>query len=108
VLRQHEVSVNPTLSFGRYFDLVPARASKGNALRYIARQWQIPLERILVMGGSSADEDMLRGNTLGVVAANDNREELSVLGDLEHIYFAERPYALGLLEAIEHYDFFSH
>jgi sucrose-phosphate synthase len=108
VLRQHEVSVNPTLSFGKFFDLVPARASKGNALRYIARQWQIPLERILVMGGSAADEDMLRGNTLGVVAANDNRAELSALSDLEHVYFAERPYALGLLEAIEHYDFFSH
>lgn len=107
VLRQQELSVNPTLSFGQFFDIVPARASKGQALRYFARQWHIPLDRILVTGGSGADEDMLRGNTLGVVVANRHREELSILSDSEHVYFAERPYAWGILEAIEHYDFFN-
>ncbi|MGR8934964.1 MAG: HAD-IIB family hydrolase [Gammaproteobacteria bacterium] len=107
VLRQQELSVNPILSFGQFFDLIPARASKGQALRYFARQWNIPLERILVAGGSGADEDMLRGNTLGVVVANRHREELSLLGDMEHVYFAARPFAWGILEAIEHYDFFN-
>lgn len=107
VLRQQELSVNPTLSFGQFFDIVPARASKGQALRYFARQWDIPLDRILVAGGSGADEDMLRGNTLGVVVANRHREELLLLNEAEHVYFAEQPYALGILEAIEHYDFFN-
>jgi sucrose-phosphate synthase len=105
LLRQQELSANATLSFGQFLDIVPARASKGHALRYVARQWNIPLERILVIGGSCADEDMLRGNTLGVVAANRHREELSTLGDTEQIYFAERPHAGGILEAVEHYDF---
>lgn len=105
LLRQHELPANPTLSFGQFFDIIPARASKGLALRYIARQWNIPLERILVTGGSGADEDMLRGNTLGVVVANRHREELSLLGETEHIYFAEGPHAWGILEAIKHYDF---
>jgi sucrose-phosphate synthase len=107
LLRQQEMSVNPTLSFGQYLDLVPARASKGQALRYIARQWNIPLESILVTGGSGGDEDMLRGNTLGVVVANRHREELSTLGDTKNIYFAKRAHAWGILEAIEHYDFFN-
>ncbi len=107
VLRQQELSANPTLSFGQFFDIVPARASKGQALRYFARQWHIPLERILVTGGSGADEDMLRGNTLGVVVANRHREELSVLSDMEHVYFAEQPHAWGILEAVEYYDFFN-
>ena len=105
LLRQHELSTDPILSFGQFFDIVPARASKGHALRYFAGQWNIPLERILVTGGSGADEDMLRGKTLGVVVANRHREELSMLGDMEHVYFAERPYAWGILEALEHYDF---
>ena len=105
LLRQQELPANPILSFGQFFDIVPARASKGHALRYIAHQWNIPLERILVTGGSGADEDMLRGNTLGVVVANRHREELSILGDTEHIYFAERPHAWGILEAVDHYDF---
>jgi sucrose-phosphate synthase len=108
LLRQQELSVNPTLSFGQFFDIVPARASKGQALRYFARQRNIPLERILVAGGSGADEDMLRGNTLGVVVANRHREELSMLDDASSsIYYADRPHAWGLLEAIEHYDFFN-
>lgn len=107
LLRQHELPVNPTLSFGQFFDIVPARASKGLALRYFARQWHIPLERILVTGGSGADEDMLRGNTLGVVVANRHREELSILNETEHVYFAQQPHALGILEAIEYYDFFN-
>lgn len=107
LLRQQEMSVNPTLSFGQYLDLVPTRASKGQALRYIARQWNIPLERIVVTGGSGGDEDMLRGNTLGVVVANRHQEELSTLDDAKHVYFAEKPHAWGILDALNHYDFFN-
>ncbi|MEW8470543.1 MAG: HAD family hydrolase, partial [Candidatus Thiodiazotropha sp.] len=65
-----------------------------------------PLEHILVAGGSGADEDMMRGNTLAVVVANRHHEELSHMIDHERIYFASRSHALGILEAIDHYDFF--
>lgn len=107
LLRQQELSVNSTLSFGQFLDIVPARASKGQALRYVAQQWNIPLERILVTGGSGGDEDMLRGNTLGVVVANRHWEELSALSDMKQVYFAEKSHAWGILEAVEHYDFFN-
>jgi sucrose-phosphate synthase len=86
---------------------VPSRASKGLALRYVAKQWNIPLDRVLVSGGSGGDEDMLRGDTLGVVVANRHNEELSMLTDTDRVYFAEGAHAWGLLEAIEHYDFFN-
>ena len=107
LLRQQELSVNTTLSFGQYLDFVPVRASKGQAVRYVARQWNIPLERVLVNGGSGGDEDMLRGNTLGVVVDNRHREELSILTDIDQVYFANGAHAWGILEAIEHYDFFN-
>ncbi|WP_246296962.1 HAD family hydrolase [Allochromatium humboldtianum] len=32
--------------------------------------------------------------------------ELSQLAELDRIYFAEPPHAKGILEAIDHYDFF--
>ena len=105
LLRKEEKAVNAHQAFGQFFDIVPARASKGLALRYFAQQWNIPLERILVAGGSGADEGMMQGNTLAVVVANRHREELSQLTEPERIYFAQQPYALGILEAIEHYDF---
>lgn len=106
ILRQQELLVNTTLSFGQYLDFVPARVSKGKALRYVAQQWNIPLERVLVNGGSGGDEDMLRGNTLGVVVDNRHSEELFILNNTEQVYFAEGEHASGILEAIEHYKFF--
>lgn len=107
LLHQQEQAVHVQLAFGQYLDLLPLRASKGMALRYIADRWQIPLERILVAGGSGADEDMMRGNTLAAVVANRHNEELAQLGDTEGIYLAQKPFAAGILEALEHYQFFN-
>ncbi|MCJ7558761.1 MAG: HAD-IIB family hydrolase [Gammaproteobacteria bacterium] len=106
LLRQQEITANVILSFGQFLDIIPARASKGQALRYAAQRLEIPLEQILVAGGSGADEDMIRGNTLAVVVANRHHEELSPLPSWDRIYFARQSYAAGILEAIEHYDFF--
>ena len=106
LLAHEEQAVNVILSFGQFLDVLPIRASKGLALRYMAATWAIPLEHILVAGGSGADEDMMRGNTLAVVVGNRHDEELSQLADIDQIYFAKAPGAGGILEALDHYDFF--
>ncbi|MGB0713064.1 MAG: HAD family hydrolase, partial [Gammaproteobacteria bacterium] len=106
LLRQDELAANTVVAFGQFLDILPVRASKGLALRWYAAHWDVALERILVAGGSGADEDMMRGNTLAAVVANRHGEELSDLMDLERIYFADKAHADGILEAIHHYDFF--
>ena len=106
LLFKEEQSVNVIFSFGQFLDVLPIRASKGLALRYMAATWGIPLDHILVAGGSGADLDMMRGNTLAVVVGNRHHEELSQLEDIERIYFAEAEGAAGILEALAHYDFF--
>lgn len=106
LLHREEQSVHPQMAFGQFLDILPLRASKGLALRYVADRWQLPLEHIFVAGGSGADEDMMRGNTLAAVVANRHHEELSQLEDTSHIYFAEQAYAAGILEALAHYRFF--
>lgn len=106
LLLKHEQSVNVVLSFGQFLDIVPVRASKGLALRWYSEQWDIPLGHILAAGGSGADEDMIRGNTLAVLVANRHNEELSDLIDLENVYYAKKPYAAGILDAIQYFDFF--
>jgi len=105
LLHREDLTANVLLSFGQFLDIVPSRASKGQALRYAALRLDIPLEQILVAGGSGADEDMMRGNTLAVVVANRHHEELSALVDLERVYFSDQLGAAGLLDAIRHYDF---
>jgi len=107
LIHQNDLTANVIISFGQFLDIIPSRASKGQALRYVAQRLDIPLGHILVAGGSGADEDMMRGNTLAVVVGNRHHEELSKLTDQESIYFANQPYATGILEAIDHYDFFN-
>jgi sucrose-phosphate synthase len=104
-LYRAEQSVHVQMAFGQYLDILPRRASKGLALRHVAARLQLPLEHILVAGGSGADEDMMRGNTLAVVAANRHHEELSQLTEDACIYFADKPYAAGILEGMAHYNF---
>lgn len=106
LLRQADVAANIQLSFGQYLDITPVRATKGMALRYVAHRLEIPLENILVAGGSGSDEDMMRGNTLAVVVQNRHAEELSELTDVSQVFFASKPFAAGILEAADHYDFF--
>ena len=105
LLRQRHLHANVVFSHGMYLDVLPMRASKGSAIRYLADKWGIPVDSILVAGDSGNDEEMLSGNTLGVVVGN-HSAELEVLRDRERIYFAEGHHAWGILEGIGYYDFF--
>ncbi len=106
LLHQEEQSVHVQMAFGQYLDILPLRASKGQALRYVVDRKGINLEAVFVAGGSGADEDMMRGNTLAAVVANRHHEELSQLIDIDRIYFSEKSHARGILDALQHYDFF--
>lgn len=107
MLLRNEQAVNVIFSFGQFLDILPVRASKGLALRWCAEQLGFPLKNTLVAGVTGADADMLRGNTLGVVVDNRHQEELSDLTNIDKIYFAKEHHAAGILEAIEHYKFFT-
>lgn len=107
ILHQNEQTVNVIFSFGQFLDIVPVRASKGYALRWIAQQWDIPLTRILTAGGSGGDADMMVGNTLSVVVANRHQEELSQIAEIEPIYFSDKQFAAGILDGLNHYNFFT-
>ncbi len=85
--------------------LLPARASKGYALRHIALRWHIDLDRLLVVGAAPSDEDMLRGNPLGAVVTPRARSVLAGLGELSRVYFSQADHEAGILEAIAYYDF---
>jgi sucrose-phosphate synthase len=104
LLRQLDLHAKLIFSHGEYLDLLPVRASKGLAIRYLSIKWGLPPERILVAGDSGSDEDMLRGNTLGLVVGNYS-PELERLRGRERVYFAEGKFAWGILEGMEHYDF---
>jgi sucrose-phosphate synthase len=104
-LRNYKVRVKVIYSHKRYLDILPIRASKGLAVRYLGIKWGLPPERILVAGDSGNDEEMLSGDVLGVVVGNYS-SELKRLRGKPRIYFAKDSYANGIVEGIEHYQFF--
>lgn len=103
-LLQNKCRYTLVYSQNRYLDILPYRASKGKAIRYLSYKWEIPLKNFLVCGDSGNDEEMLRGEPLAVVVGNYS-PELEKLKEQKNIYFAEKKYAGGILEAIEKYDF---
>lgn len=105
LLRQNDIHANVIYSHGQFLDLLPLRASKGRAMRFIGDRWGINPDHILVAGDSGNDEEMLRGNTLAVVVGNYS-SELKTLRDMPRVYFAQGQYAYGVLEGIAYYDFF--
>lgn len=103
-LNDFGVSARLVYSHGAHLDVLPVRASKGYALRYLSVKWALPLDRFLVAGDSGNDEDMLLGDSLGVVVGN-HSPELATLRGRERVYFAVGSCARGIVEALEHYSF---
>lgn len=104
-LRKRDLHCKLIYSHQAYLDLLPVRASKGLAIRYLMVKWGLSPDRLLVAGDSGNDSEMLRGETLGVVVGNYS-PELEELADEPRIYFADGEYANGVLEGADHYDFF--
>lgn len=92
------------ISRNMFLDLLPVRASKGTALRHVCVRWGIMPENVLVAGGCGNDEELLRGNTLGVVVGNYS-PEIERLRGKPRIYFAEKNHAGGIVEGIQYYNF---
>jgi len=103
-LRELDLHCNLVHSHGTFLDLLPIRASKGRALRYLAYKWGLPLDRILAVGDSGNDIEMLLGETLGVVVGNFS-PEMKKLRGREKVHFASGHHANGIIEGIEHYSF---
>jgi sucrose-phosphate synthase len=104
VLKSHRLRANLIFSHGKFLDVLPIRASKGRAIRYLAYKWGLNLRDLLVAGDSGNDFDMLIGETLGVVVG-DYAPELEVLRRREHVFFAPSPCARGIIEGIAEYGF---
>ncbi len=104
-LRTAGLRVTATLDHGRDLDITPVRASPGLAIRFLAHKWSLSPDHVLVAGDSGNDADMLAGEMLGVVVGN-YTPELEVLREHPRIFFSSKNHAWGILDGIQHYEFF--
>ena len=91
-------------SHDQYLDILPYRASKGKAIRYLSYKWGVPMKNIIVSGDSGNDEEMLKGESMGVVVGNYSHE-LKALKGQRRIFFAKASCAGGIIEGMAHYQF---
>ncbi len=100
----HDLKLHAQLiySHGEFLDVLPVRASKGHAIRYLAYKWGLPMQNFLVAGDSGNDVEMLVGDTRAIVVGNHSLE-LAELRGREQIYFADGCYAAGVIEGLGFY-----
>ncbi|MFN7989270.1 MAG: HAD-IIB family hydrolase [Thermoanaerobaculia bacterium] len=103
-LRSRGLAARLVFSQGKFLDVLPVRASKGLAVRFLALRLGLPLESFLVAGDSGNDLEMLVGDTMAVVVGN-HKPELEELRGRDRVYFASAPFAGGILEGIASYRF---
>ena len=95
-------------------DVLPADVAKDFAVRYLHDHVGVPEDRLAYAGDSGNDRAaMLTGYRVIVVGNADEAlkadlaRESASRGIAERIYFAEHPYARGVLEGLRHFGFLS-
>jgi sucrose-phosphate synthase len=63
------------------------------------------MERVVTVGDSGNDEEMLSGDACAIVVGNYS-PELEPLRGFPRIRFVSGKYARGVIEGLDHYDFF--
>ena len=96
-------------SSGRHLDILPKWANKGNALRWLLRQLEIPVKTAVVAGDSGNDNAMfsLKG-IQGIVVGNAQPELLAYTESLD-IFRAEPQdiCATAVIQGLRHYHVFN-
>lgn len=85
---------------GTHLDILPRRASKGQAIEWFARHANVPSTRIVVAGDSGNDLDMLA--RFPAIVVGNHSDELLPLRNKPSIYFSPKPATLGVLDGLRH------
>jgi sucrose-phosphate synthase len=103
-LEERKLRCQVIYSHGQFLDILPRRASKGRAIKYLKYKYEFPSSKVMVAGDSGNDEDMIRGKNNGLVVGN-HSEELESLRGKSRVYFSRKTYAGGIIEGLVHYGF---
>jgi len=98
---QNSIEAEVIYSSNRDLDFLPIRANKGKASSFLASEWGIAHDRMLVCGDTGNDTALFEQGFRGVVVGNAQPELKSLIGP--NIYHAKGLYAAGVLEGIEYW-----
>jgi sucrose-6F-phosphate phosphohydrolase len=98
LLENAGMDVRLILSGGRQLDVIPGRAGKGHAARFLAGCLGLPDDDVLVFGDSGNDLELLAEGFRGTIVANAEPELRAAVGS--GVYHAQQPFADGVLDGI--------
>ncbi|MEE4350126.1 MAG: HAD-IIB family hydrolase [Pacificimonas sp.] len=89
-------------SHDRYLDILPVRASKGEAVEHVRKGLGIAKADVIAAGDSANDVEMLRTAARPIIVAN-YCDGLADRDDLSHAYVARASHAAGVLEGVDYH-----
>lgn len=99
----HGLDVSIIYSSGRDLDVLPARAGKGKALKWMCSKIHVPLKRVVVAGNTGNDTSMfLIDGVRGIVVSN-AKPELCQAVDEKTCFRATRSIADGVIEGLKYF-----
>ena len=87
-LRQSGLAATPSLKCHWYLDVVPLRASRAEAIRYLTLRWGLSLEKVLVVASQQGDAELIRGLTTSIIPL-DHDASLDRLRSQQRVFFSE-------------------
>jgi hydroxymethylpyrimidine pyrophosphatase-like HAD family hydrolase len=103
------ISHDPLQDVG-LLDILPHGVAKDAAVRHLQERTRAPLERVVYAGDSGNDMAAFLAGFSGIVVGNAPESLKSRLRDLQasggeerRLYFAESPYAGGVVQGLRHY-----
>ncbi len=87
-LRQSGLAAIPHLKCHWYLDVVPLRASRAEAIRFLTLRWGISLDKVLVVASQQGDDELIRGLTTNVIPF-DHDSSLDGLRTQQRVFFSD-------------------
>ena len=103
-LRRHGLQAEPQLRCHWFLDVLPQRASRSEAIRFLAQCWKLPLEQVMVVASQQGDGELLEGLPATVVPA-DHDPCLLNLRSQQRIYVSKHSSVAAILDGIDHFKF---
>jgi len=103
-LRRDGLQAQPHLRCHWFLDVLPQRASRSEAIRFLAMSWGLSFEQVMVVASQQGDAELMDGLPATVVPADHDRS-LQVPHHQPRVYVSKRSSVSAVLDGLSHYHF---
>jgi len=101
-LRRSGIAASPHLKCHWYLDVVPMRASRAEAIRFLTLRWGLSLDKVLVVASQQGDDELIKGLTTSVIPVHHD-SSLDSLRSQQKAFFSDAQD--GVLDGLKHFRF---